>query len=320
MKGGRGYQHRLLEMNMFKLPILASLLLAALAPISAAGAANAVKKTMTCPIGGASFDYAAPTSVASLGSRPDGKPYGNTTFPSALPECPGNGLILYKDYGEDEIAKLTPLVASDEYQALRRDGGQYYRAYWLMKAMGLGPEDYLWALLQASWEAEGKPELRARYLGELAELSAKVTPAPSDIEWIGMEGRSINALRELGRFDEAAARLAKVPLAGLDVRVPEAPGTAEAAVREAKAKRTWLAFFQQLKAAIARKDSSLEPFDMIPRAVALGYCIDRAQGLDESQHAFCDREKVAVEETRTARARAEADLKAVSQSRDASGR
>jgi hypothetical protein len=300
-----------------------SLLLASLAALAVAAPTTAatptMKRAMTCPIGGEAFDYQQPLSSAALGQRPDGKPYGTAAAPAALPECPGNGLVLYKDYTADEAKTLAPLIAADDYQALRRTDTQYYRAYWLMRQMGVGPEDYLWALLQASWEAEGKPELRGRYLAELAEQSAKVAPNPADMDWIGMEARSIDALRELGRFDEAAARLAKVPLARLDVPVPEGKGAADAAVKEAKAKREWLGFFQKLQTAIARKDSSMEPFDLIPRSVALGYCIDRA-GLDDAQRAFCAKEQAGVEEMRTARAKAEEEMKALARSREASGR
>lgn len=301
-----------------------SLLLASLAVVAFAVPAHAVtptmKRAMTCPIGGEAFDYQQPLSSAALGERPDGKPYGTSAAPAPLPECPGNGLVLYKDYSADETKTLGPLVASDEYQALRKTETQYYRAYWLMRQMGVGPEDYLWALLQASWEAEGKPELRTRYQAELAEQSAKVPPAPTDMDWIGMEGRAIDALRELGRFDEASARLAKVPLARLDVPVPEGRGASEEAVKQAKAKRNWLGFFQKLKVAIDRKDSSLEPFDLIPRSVAFGYCLDRAANLDEGQRAFCTKEQAGVEEMRTARAKAEDDMKALTRSREASGR
>jgi hypothetical protein len=306
-------------MTMRSVLLLSSLLAAALAP-AGAPAATLVHKTMTCPIGGATFDYAAPVSTTAFVARPDGKPYG-TAAPAALPECPDNGLILYKDYDEAEVAKLKPLVASDEYQALRKDGGQYYRAYWLMRKMGVGPEDYLWALLQASWEVDAKPELRARYLAELAEQSAKVPAAPADINWIGMEARSINALRELGHFDEAAARLAKVPLAALDVPIPAGRDVSQQAIDEAKVKHAWLAFFQGLKTAIARGDRRMEPFDLVPRSIALGYCLERpAASLEASDQAFCDREKTAVEEMRAARAKAEADLKALSRSREESGR
>src|SRR6185369_8595532 len=100
---------------------------------------------------------------------------------------------------------------------------------------------------------------------------------PDDINWVGMEGRAIDALRELGRFDEAAARLIHVPL---DALKPSGAGTEEGAdERRAQLKRTWLHFFEQLKAAIERRDASLEPMEMIPRQVAIGYCIDRLDSL-----------------------------------------
>lgn len=300
--------------------LLLAPLAAVLVPDPSAAATPTVKRAMTCPVGGESFDYQQPVSSAALGMRPDGKPYGTSAAPARLPECPGNGLVLYKDYTADEAKTLAPLVASDDYQALRRTETQYYRAYWLMRQMGVGPDDYLWALLQAAWEAESQPDLRMRYFSELVDQSAKVPPKPTDIDWIGMEGRAIDALRELGRFDEAAARLAKVPLARLDVQVPQGAGASEAAVRDAKTKRGWYTFFEQLKTAIARKDSSIEPFDMIPRSVALAYCIDRAANLADDQRAFCTKEQAAVEEARTARARAEEEMKALSRSREASGR
>jgi hypothetical protein len=175
---------------------------------TAAPAAPAVR-TLTCPIGGGSFTFTAVAPPLVTGERPDGRPYGNVSFPLKLPECPDNGLVFYKDYDAAEVAKLEGLVSSEAFQALRKEDTQYYRAYWLMREMGEPPERYLWALLQASWEAEGRPELRKRYLAELAESSAKVPPRPKDLGWIGMEGRAINALRELGRFDEATARLDK---------------------------------------------------------------------------------------------------------------
>jgi hypothetical protein len=296
------------------------LILALLAPAPAALAAPVpAARPMTCPVGGGAFVYRPAPPATVSGERPDGKPYTNGVVPPPLPECPANGLVLYKDYDPDEVAKLEPIVALDAYQALRKDDVQYYRAYWLMKAMGLGPEDYLWVLLQASWQADDRPELRARYLAELAEASAKVPPRPDDINWIGMEGRAIDALRELGKFDEAQGRLAKVPLKGLDVPAPE-PLDSSPAAKDARLRRAWLAYFTAMKPVLARKDSSRDPFDLLPRNVALGRCLDAAGALDEAQKAFCGKESEGVEQLRLARAKAEEDLKALQQSREASGR
>jgi hypothetical protein len=189
-----------------------------------------------------------------------------------------------------------------------------------MREMGVGPDLYLWALLQASWEADGRPELRKRYLEELVEASAKVPPRPADLNWIGMEGRSINALRELGRFDEALARLDKVPLAGLDVPAPgAAAGNQEAAAR-ARTRRGWYNFLTALKPAIERRDSSPEPLDLLPRSVAAGRCIDEAGKLDETGRAFCEKDSETIAALRLAREKQAKELEALRQSREASGR
>lgn len=291
-----------------------------LAPLAPAAAGMPVTEKMKCPIGGAEFDYVTTASYSTFGERPDGKPYGSWTFPMALPECPDNGLVLYKDYTAEEVAKLEPLIAGDAYRALKPEHTQYYRAYWLMREMGVEPQRYLWALLQAGWEADGKPELRARYLGELAEVSATLEARPTDLNWIGMAGRAINALRELGRFDEAMARLDKLPLQRLAAAAPATAGADTPEAREARAKGGWRTYFQSLRKVIARKDASSEPFDMLPRTMALANCIDKADGLGEHERAFCEAETVGVEELRTSRAKLDDELKAVNRPREDSGR
>ena len=292
-------------------PFIAAAVAALAFAAGPAGAGRPVTETMTCPIGGGSFSFTTTASYSTYGERPDGKPYGSWTFPLALPECPDNGLVLYKEYTPDEVARLEPLVASEAYRALRKEDTAYYRAYWLMKAMDLGPERYLWALLQASWEAQDKPELRKRYLAELAEASAAVPPRPEDLIWIGMEGRAINALRELGRFDEATARLAKVPLAGL---------AAAGDTPEAKSRRGWHSFFTAIRPVIERRDSSIEPLDMLPRSVAFGRCLDQADKQSEVDKAFCAKESAGVDELRAARVKMDKEMQALTQAREASGR
>jgi len=288
------------------------------APARAASAPAAPATTITCPVGGAAFQYAPAAPAPTSGERPDGKPYGGS-WPPPLPECPDNGLVLYKDYSAAEAAKLEPLIAAEPYQALRKTDAQYYRAYWLMKEMGLPPEQYLWALLQASWQADDRPELRRRYLTELADESAKAAPRPADLNWIGMEGRAVNALRELGRFDEALARLEKVPVKTLDVAAPT-PGDQSAAARQARVKRGWFNYFTQMRTVLARKDPAVEPFELLPRSIALVRCLDDPAGFGEAQAAFCTKEQAAVELVRAARAKEAQELEALRKSREESGR
>jgi tetratricopeptide (TPR) repeat protein len=275
---------------------------------------------MTCPIGGGSFQFQPVAPPVVAGERPDGKPVGGTKFPLALPECPDNGLVLYKEYDPAEIAKLEPLVASEAYRALVKDGTQYYRAYWLMREMGMPPERYLWALLQASWEAEGRPELRKRYLEELVEASAKVPARAGDLSWVGMEGRAINALRELGRFDEALARLDKVPLEELDAPAPTGAAATPKALGQARSRRGWRTFFSAIRPVIERRDSSIEPLDLLPRGFAAGRCIDEAGKLDPAGRAFCEKEAETVAAVRAAREKQAKELETLRKSRESSGR
>lgn len=300
--------------------VLAATLAVLAFPGAGALAAPVAAKAMTCPIGGAGFRFQPVAPPVVAGERPDGRPVGGIKFPLALPECPDNGLVLYKEYDAGEVAKLEPLIATEAYQALRKDGTQYYRAYWLMREMGLPPERYLWALLQASWEADGRPELRKRYLEELVEASAKMPARPGDLTWIGMEGRAVNALRELGRFEEALARLDKVPLAGLDTPAPAGAAATPQALAQARSRRGWRTFFTAIRPVIERRDPSTEPLDLLPRTVAAGRCLDEAGKLDAVGRGFCEKEAVMVAAVRTARDKQAKELEALRQSREASGR
>lgn len=262
----------------------------------AAPAVPAAPVKIACPVGGKEFEFLPQGRSPAAGERPDGKPYSAAPAPAPLPECPDNGLVLFKEYTAQEAAKLEPLIASDAYKALVKADTTYYRAQWLMREMGLEPKDYLFVLLQAAWQADRKPELRARYLAQFAEETAKLEAKPADLNWLGMEGRAVNALRELGRFDEALARLDKLPLEALAAADPKKPD---------KARQGWRDYFAGLRTAIERKDASSEPADMIPARIAASRC--GREGLSEHHKAFCDR--LAAEE-----------LKKVAAPREQSGR
>jgi len=249
--------------------------LLALALPAAAQAGIPVSQRVTCPIGGQSFEYATTASYSTWGARPDGRPFGSWHFPLALPECPDNGLVMYSAFTEEELVRLRPLVASPEYQALRRSGDtSYYRASWLMERMGAPATHYLWALVQASWQAEDVPALRRRYLEELVRRGSALGE-PRDLETVAVRSRIINALRELGRFEEAAAMIAATPIETL------APDSET--VRETE---DWRGHYRRLGILVARRDASIEPIDMIPRREAQRRCADPA-ALDSAARALC---------------------------------
>jgi hypothetical protein len=285
--------------------LLIAPLLAALAlPVEARGAewaeAGPVASVETCPLGGGRFRFATTRYYMTYGERPDGKPFGSWTFPLALPECPENGLIVYRHFERGELRRLERLVASPAYRALRKKGTPHYRAYWLLMAMKESPNLSVWNLIKATWEAEANPRLRKAYLAELAETVAGV-PDLDHIDWVVLEARSINALRELGRFDEALARLEKFPVASLNIPVPASNGRNATRIIDARSSRVWYTWFGVLKTVIERRDSSIEPLDLLPRSVALGRCLERVDRLDEAGRAFCAREAAGIETLRTAR-------------------
>ena len=260
---------------MRSLFVVAATLAACILAPSAAEAGMPVTQRMKCPLGGRSFSFATTASYSTWGARPDGKPFGSWEFPLALPQCPDNGLVVYRRFSREEIARLRPLVASDGYRALRRTGETgHYHAYWLMRRMGEPATHYLWALVQASWEAEDDPGRRRRYMEELV-VRAPDLGEPRDETTVAVRARVINALRELGRFEEAAAMLAATP-------VEEVVAPSETV----RATADWRGHYRTLARIIARRDSSIEPIDMIPYREARRRC-EAADGLSETDRALC---------------------------------
>jgi len=244
---------------------------------TAAIAGFPVTEQRTCPIGGERFSYTTTASYSTWGARPDGKPFGSWEFPLALPECPGNGLVVYGEFSEADLARLEPLIAQDDYRALRRRGDtSYYRAYWLMRRLDAPAPDALWMLVQASWQAGDASPLRRRYLEELVE-AAPLLGRPTDVTNLAVRARVINALRELGRFEEATAMIEATPV---DEIAPDS-----ATVRSTS---DWRGHYRQLARLIARRDSSTEPIDMIPWRVGRERCEgEGAAALDAGQRAIC---------------------------------
>lgn len=221
---------------------------------------------MTCPVGGEKFTHIDTMSSSTWGARPDGKPYGSWTFPNPIPECPGNRLVVFKDFSKAELKALKPLLESPAYRALWADTS-YYRLAWLARELGLQDVDTGWVLLQASWQADGDPARKARYQREFV-AAINAASGPDDLEKLSLQARAVNAERELGDFDAAAARALALP-----ARI-----TAVSAKRADTEERDNLQglsdFLARLQVAIARKDAASEPLDLITPRVAADRCLD----------------------------------------------
>ena len=90
-----------------------------------------------------------------------------------------------------------------------------------------------------------------------------------------------------------------MPLAGL---VVPAPAAAAQEAAQNRIRRGWQGFFTAIRPAIERRDSSLEPLDLLPRSVAVERCVEAAAGkLDEAGRAVCEKESAAVSKAQAAR-------------------
>lgn len=251
---------------------LAALALACASPVFAG---FPVQSEETCPVGGEKFTYTTTGSYSTFGQRPDGKPYGSWTFPLAMPECPSNALVVYREFKPEEIAALTALVQSAEYQALR-DESQYFRAAWLARRMDAAdPFTALYLLLSATWEVDDAPETKARYQRAFADAALVVPIDVAQIDTLFLQYRRANALRELGDFAAADAALDSLPLAALDVTVPTDPKADYKLRQDARERRFLFDMIPLLRKTIAAQDRSAEPLDLVPEMVAANLCADR---------------------------------------------
>jgi hypothetical protein len=239
---------------------LKALTVAALLPFAAHAAAPPapVTQTLTCPVGGERFPFTSLSAYATWGQRPDGKPYGSWVFPAPLPECPDNGLVMYRDFSRDERGRLPAILADPGFVALREGQGTWYRAAYLEHALQPRSPVTAWLLLNATWEAQDGSLRKARYQDEFVDAVQVLGGEAAPIEAFALRVRAANALRELGRFEEARAALAALPRDTL----ASDPAAAQ-----------WGAFLDGLARAIARGDRTPEPLDLIPRQVAAAYCL-----------------------------------------------
>jgi hypothetical protein len=270
-------------------PFAAVMLLTLSGQVTPANAGMPVPVEMTCPVGGKKFTFIDTMSSSRWGSRPDGKPYGRWEFPMPVPACPDNGLVMYRQFSESEIKQLKALLRTVDFQKVRNET-TYYRIAWFMQALYDKDEaTALWMINQASWQADGDPETKARYQREFAEGIARLPKEPDSLDWIALQGRAANAWRELGDFERSKQVIASVSTESLDVPIPAevVSGTTPSGLGKtitnydqimvAKNKHGWLSYFVDLKKLIERQDKSSEPLDMIPAREAASKCMDMKQ-------------------------------------------
>lgn len=236
---------------------------------------------MTCPVGGERFTAVTTNMWSITGRRPDGQPYSEVPFPRPLPECPGNGLVIFANFTPEETAQLANWIATPVYQAMRKAESPFYRAYWLAMKIHRPEADAIEQLLPAIWEAkeeDAKDPRRprtTRYQRVLVNAVEHVLPAVSLDDTIWLRSQAANALREMGKFD-AAERMRQQ--AASELPRSTRPGLAD--------------YLHRLQAVIARHDRSDEPLDMIPNVQAALIC-KHEQKRSAFNQAYCDQPSIA---------------------------
>ena len=175
-----------------------------------------VETEMTCPVGGEVFTITETASCSTMGRTMSFKPLTSCDFVTRMPVCPGNGLPVYDDFTEVDIAMLTTFVETDDFAALRQLP-PFLRAYGTARHLGdEGSEAGFWLLLNAHWyEPEAFLKNASALDTFIAETDAHIARAPDD------EAPFLNAilgyaLLRAGRTEAGEARLSRADAEGPD--------------------------------------------------------------------------------------------------------
>jgi hypothetical protein len=276
------------------------LLIFALAAFAApASSTTFYEEKFTCPIGGEKFKAQSIMSHSSWGQQPDGMPMGSLMGPVPMVECPKNGLILFEEFDNPTIEKLKPLIADPEFQALRKTESQYYRLWWLFNKLGRDPRQQAWLMIQASWEAAADPEKRNQYQQRYSDMIMNLPRKDdADWDWVYLQARAANALRETAQFDAAKALIARLPLAQLAVVAPE-PNinekgknqweqiTNQDAIDAAEQRNSWVKYFKDISDLIENQVTTAKPITMLPLQYARYACENDLKALSDFEKTYC---------------------------------
>lgn len=276
------------------------------------------RREFTCPVGGAKFTQDVGFSTYPLVTFPDGSYPGDDRIETEIPICPENGLVLipdfvamnapgtsrmiYSEYSSAELARLPALIGDPAYSALKADG-RHVQALWLATRLGRPALVRFMLLQRATWAATD-PGLRKRLVERfVAEGPALIEAA--DMPDHGMRRVRyyiVNALRELGRFDEALALIDSIERGGPPVPAPADPdslyGPGDYASR--------------MRAVIAAKDMDRFPVALMPDKWAASVCGGEAMPPPYGPPSATTRAACARRATEQARRNAQAESEAES--------
>ncbi len=179
-----------------------------------ASAGIPVPEHVTCPIDGLIFEVTGTASCSYFGYTMALAPVTSCDFVTHMPQCPGSGFPVYRDFTDDEVARLRDLVASDAYAAVSAQS-PYYVAWYA--------EDYLGtddAWLRFNLLARGLARDPGHTLADTAYLELMASEAPDALPGADPESRPFYtaltafALIHAGHDGDAAAMLDELEASG----------------------------------------------------------------------------------------------------------
>ena len=125
--------------------------IAALLTGSFASAGTPVVGEVACPVGGETIETVSTMSCSVFPERNMSlAPSSSCDFVTRLPECPGNGLPLFREFSETDVAALSELIKTPEFGALR-DKSRYRRAVFLARKLGDTADQITGIFLHGLW-------------------------------------------------------------------------------------------------------------------------------------------------------------------------
>lgn len=235
-------------------------------------------ESFVCPFTGKRFEQVITHPHYPIESFPDGSHLGDEWIDTQIPECPddlvpilpdysapddeGTGKLTYRAYTAEELVRLPDLIASEGWASLL-DDTRHLRSYWLATQLGRPAVDRFNLLLHSPWGAQNEAQRREA----LETLAADMDPVlealdvPAEYRVFGRY-YVVDALRQLGRFDEATAMLDALDALPVDADPGEDPD--EEYARSA--------YSAQQRRAIAMQDSDRFAIEALDDRMAARLC------------------------------------------------
>ncbi|MCL2485509.1 MAG: hypothetical protein FWF00_03810 [Endomicrobia bacterium] len=155
-----------------------------------------------CPLEGTEFTFNKMIPGALFATMLDGQQYGLLVSPDAVPKCPEDNFLIYKnDFSKKELKILKKFIASKEYKKLSENETDYWIIAQMQKKISASEKEILDSMQRATWEAYNNLD-RDKYFryteATIKFIDKMKTPSNEDIYLKG------ELLRRTGNFDKAS--------------------------------------------------------------------------------------------------------------------